>query len=454
MDNNDQQKKASPFDIVKSFAEAKKKKRDLEEREPSVMREAGEGILRDSCIDWKLITPEESEEEIQLYKLTLANNQVQVFTELQLERLIYRNHPDLKDQERREVAKYMKLWISEHSTLDFTKVQPVSFADELDVVTWNRLPFPKHSLGSLTLDDVPEFKHILSLCDDAKALTLWIGSLLDSSSGRAQYLHLHGGGGNGKSTLFNAISDVLGGRHCVMARADELSQSHFGTVLEGARLLIFPDENSTSIFSSGRFKEFTGEEYTTVNPKFEKQRRIRLTHKTAVFSNNKVEITNNVADRRRLLSVSMVDDPDKNIGHRWWYMGLRSSGSAILSYCYGTYLRDLERDPSIRSYIPQADAVHKAAIHRKYEDIFDVVNEKFEVTTNEKDFLKKREVHTLITEQLKSYSSTKIIREQITQALQELGVKEATLNGIKIYRFLKERKGTVRKPTSPLVPKG
>ena len=417
----------------------------IAEREASnPARAAAELLLEERSLYAAVTSREDSADTIAVYDID-ASNVVRVVRDLTLEAAVLRIRPNFGERERREALKFAKLLVHEQRPLDLTAVQPVAFADEHATRTWNRLPFRRDELAAVSLDELPAFKHILSLCDDAQALTLWIGSLLDAKAGRTQYLHLHGGGGNGKSTLFSGISEVLGKDHVITSRADEFSNQHWGDSIEGKRLLYFPDENNPGFFSTGKFKELTGEEWTTVNPKYQRPRRIRLTHKTAVFSNNRVEISTNAADRRRLLSVSMADDPDQNVGFRWWYEELRSSGSKILAYCFGEYERAVSADPSIRAYIPQRAEALEAAIDRKYSEVFDAIHTQYRVTGEHGDWLLRGEVHGAICEVLGERRTNRLFMQQLREALTRLGVTEgATERGQRVYRGLREQGGVGR----------
>lgn len=378
------------------------------------------------------------DEQRLLYEVT-PTNVLRAVPDAEVESHIYTINPNLNSRERAEAIKYLKLEVSQTGLIDLAIVAPIAFADEPETLTWNRLAFKRNLLDQVTLDDIPEFKYILSLCDDPTSLVLWIGSILDPGSGRAQYLHLYGGGGNGKSTLFNALTSVLGQRYVLTASAEEFANTHWGDGLEGSRLLIFPDENNPGFFSSGRFKRITGEEYHTVNPKYKSARKIKLTHKTAVFSNNQVEISINAADRRRLLSISMAADPDPNVGYRWWYEGLRSSGAKILTYCYSEYLKAVEATPSIRAYISQEEKVYEAAMDRKYADILDVLADHYTITDDVEDIVTRRDLHDHILEELKERRS-KLLMQQIREALLKLGAQVGFAHGHKaVYRRIKRR---------------
>ena len=79
-------------------------------------------------------------------------------------------------------------------------VSPVAFSDPSNTPPWKRLPFTEESTALVTPDDIPEYMEFVSRINeqDRDYLTLWLGSLLDYSSDKAQYIHLKGEGGDGK----------------------------------------------------------------------------------------------------------------------------------------------------------------------------------------------------------------------------------------------------------------
>lgn len=313
---------------------------------------------------------------------------------------------------------------------------PVGLKDDARLA-WTRLPFTREEAASLKLDDLKEFDHILGLCGKgARSLVLWIGSLLDPQSSRTQYLHLKSDGGNGKSTLFEAIRLVLGENKVISADSATFQDQYFGEALEGATLLLFADENNTSFMSSSKFKRFTGESSVTVNPKFKHHRNILFTHKTVILSNNDIQITSSYADVRRLISVTMEADTEKG-GHRWWYRGLRDSGEKILAYCYSEYLKELEKNPALRSFIPADEGLVQEAIKRKYEETIGAFFEHYKVTDKEEDRVRCSEVHKTLCNEL-GFKRNMINVSNFKEALKSIGVSIVTSDNIPKYVGLKK----------------
>lgn len=306
---------------------------------------------------------------VQFYELNEFDNTLQAITEEQLDNYIFQAEPTHVARGRTEVAHFIRKELANSERCrSLSQVAAVAFADETEVTCFKRFKYTRAEAASITLDSIPEFKFILSLASDPRGLTLWIGSLLDWQSARVQYLHWYGGGGNGKSTLFAAIQQALGTKIVTRADVDDILSSHWGSQLIGARLLIVPDTNSTRAFSMGRWKQLTGEDYLTINPKNKPHREIRLTQKIVVISNMKVSINGSAADSRRLLPVSSKPDPEGDVPHKWWYAGLMSSGESILLYCYNEWMKAVAADPAIRAGIPaQAEALEDA-IEERYGD--------------------------------------------------------------------------------------
>jgi hypothetical protein len=217
------------------------------------------------------------------------------------------------------------------------QIRPFRFAsDHLGDYAWARLPFDPDQNAACPA----EFTQILERCDSptaARSLVLFMGSLLDYESSRVQYLHLSGNGNDGKSTLTKLLVAVLGSRTCAELRAEDFRDGHATTVLEGARLVLFPDENDARFMSSGRFKSLTGDELLSINPKGQPRRNIVLHCKVVVCSNNRPDVHGTRADLRRIVPVYLKSyEGGEDLG---FVARLLSQKYQVMQYCYAEWLR-------------------------------------------------------------------------------------------------------------------
>lgn len=189
--------------------------------------------------------------------------------------------------------------------------------------------------------------------DEGRSLVLWLGSLLDYEFPRSQYLYLHGDGNDGKSTLIAMLIKLLGTQGVAMMRSDDFSDSHSTTVLEGARLAIFADENSASFMSRGRFKALTGDDTLTVNPKGQARRNIGLHCKVMVASNYAPHLQGGRADLRRIIPVKLSPIAASESSHAQG-LAFVEQGPAIMQFCYTAFKAWQAAHPD--KMIPAGDA--------------------------------------------------------------------------------------------------
>lgn len=373
-----------------------------------------------------------------LFYLVDEDQRVAVVSEPEIVSDMYLKNHGLSTKDYQEVVKLVRIKLTS-TALDLAKVAAVVLADETKL-HWFKLPFTEVEARAISLDTLPEFADFLRRAGEgAGSLTLFLGSLLDPESGRTQYLHIHGEGGDGKSALIDSISRVFGNDRVVSIDDDLFSNTHFGEQLEGARLLVFSDENNPHFVSGGKFKRYTGDPYASINPKGRKPRFIHFTHKTIVTSNNESMITAGNADRRRIIPVKM--ERDTSGGGRdvkWWYKGLVESGEKILAYCFGRYLDAIEAEPTTRNYIEPSMQLIAEAEHRKYETIIDTINEEYEVTGVETDKVKCSDLHKTVAREMGQKRHSMFL-SQVREGIGLLGVKIVMVNGYKQYVGIKTR---------------
>lgn len=279
--------------------------------------------------------------------------------------------------------------------LKLEDVVPVAFSDHTHLLTWKRLTFTEESTALISPDDIPEYIELVSRINEQERdyLTLWLGSLLHYQSDRAQYIHLKGEGGDGKSILLSALNSFFS-KSYISTKSSRIFDSFFGSELEGKRLLCFRDENNTSFTQSGSFKELTGDPTLTINEKYKPVRTIQLTCKVIITSNFDVEINDSNADSRRLISLT-INSPSKEqvASNPHWGDNLIGSIEKIMCYCYNKYMQLPAHEKRVLPF-PQANITK--AQERAVEHVLDVFYEHFEVTGESSDIVSKSIISTVV----------------------------------------------------------
>lgn len=244
-------------------------------------------------------------------------------------------------------------WVSEmrlRSALDFKAVKPFHFKSDKNAGwAWQRLTWDPDP-------NAPIPETYASICtrtskEEARSLTLYLGSLFDYSFPREQYLYLHGSGGDGKSRIIEAGEKMFAVQGYTTMGADDLGDSHSTSCLEGVRLLTFPDIKKPSLPSTGIFKQLTGDDTMGVNPKGQPRRNIKLDCKVIISSNNEPKLDGGHADLRRLIYVRLAKHEggeDHSFKER-----CKEQASEWAKYCYAQYL-EWRKDNPTRG-LPAAD---------------------------------------------------------------------------------------------------
>lgn len=214
------------------------------------------------------------------------------------------------------------------------EIKPLIFKSDTETPwAWQRLDFDPTEI------EIPVLLTKLlqrTTPDQARSLVLWLGSLLDYSFPRQQYLYLHGGGNDGKGTLIAMLVKLLGSQGVAMMNVEAFKDSHSTTALEGARLVLFADENSASFMSKGRFKALTGDDTMSINPKGQPRRNIKLHCKVMVASNFAPHVYGGLADMRRIIPVELAKIPLTETSHTEG-LAFIEQGSAIMQFCYAAF---------------------------------------------------------------------------------------------------------------------
>lgn len=181
-------------------------------------------------------------------------------------------------------------------------IKQPSFVAELseDVFCFQRLPFD----AVVDPDRAPIFSEFLNRCSNAPSLVLWIGSLFFEWSYSQQYVYMHGAGQDGKGSLVRLLSRFFGSSFA-SEDATKADSRFWTSGLIGKRLVVFPDCNNPTFPTSGLFKSLTGGDSIRIEPKGLPPYTMVLPVKFMLISNEKIQISSETADQRRVIYVSV-----------------------------------------------------------------------------------------------------------------------------------------------------
>lgn len=251
------------------------------------------------------------------------------------------------------------------------QVAPLLFEDQHpEQFCYRRLP-----ISSFALNEVPApFQELLerATVDGARSLVLWLGSLLDPSSNRSQYLVLYGPGNNGKSSLIDSLVRVLGDAAVTMSAGDFLNRFGLGDAAN-ARLLAFDDNNNASFMTSGDFKRVTGSQYVRIERKGKDAYKTRNNLKIVIACNRLPKLTGDDADMRRNILVRLesykVDNgqPGADSG---WVRRLQEAMPDVLRYCYTQWVKYRQETGKELIPVPEStkEDVYNASLQAQVDD--------------------------------------------------------------------------------------
>jgi hypothetical protein len=264
---------------------------------------------------------------------------------------------------------YSEMRTQQGASLAHAAVKPFHFrsAPSSAGFAWQRLawdPDPQAAAPKLFLELLSH-----TTPDEAHSLKIFIGSLFDFKSSRHQYLYLHGNGGGGKSTLIDAMSAMFNKMGYRTMQGDSLDREHSTAGLEGVRLLAFPDCNRPSLPSTGIFKQLTGDDVTTINPKHMNTRNITMHCKVVISGNDVPQLTGGTADYRRIVPVSFVRH--ESTSNDQWKVDFIASAPQIAQHCIAVYEQWRTANPGVElpSALKAKEVVENASLESTAQDL-------------------------------------------------------------------------------------
>lgn len=289
--------------------------------------------------------------------------------------------------------------------------------------------------------DIPYFKEFLSRCDDPTLLVNWIGSLLEPESSREQYMRLQGSGGDGKTTLIEALQMYFN-KAVAVTDSKSIFDQFNGNVLEGKRLVLFTDENNTSFTSSGLMKRLTGDSTIAIEEKFMPKRNIQINCKILISANKNIVLTDCEADRRRFLEVRVIKTIPEHMRQREDGKKFVAEGIKIVSYCYDRYCEFLQTTgKSVGSSLIMDKSRYEEVMMLAYEDPLDTFHANFEITNDPNDKVKVLDARKIIFgfDGFRKTMKTTDLIEGMDAQLRKLGVYVVAPSNVKYYANIKRK---------------
>ena len=187
---------------------------------------------------------------------------------------------------------------------------------------------------------IPHFQAILDRLSDPEAFgAFWWSALMDEHRGR-QTLWLYGPRGeDGKSVLLNLLGTELFGPSMEVISASMFTgeRRFLFASFEHARLVVYPDANSTSVLQREEFKMICsgGRDQVNIERKGEMPYKGRIRAQMAVASNHEPSIENTNHSRSRILLISispLTDVKDPRIEEK-----LLPELPGFLAFCQAAY---------------------------------------------------------------------------------------------------------------------
>lgn len=279
---------------------------------------------------------------------------------------------------KREIMPLVMSLLAKHEMVNLRDIRPFMFKSETGgegVYTWHRLAFDADPNAS----KVEEYETMRGRTspDAFRAQTEFLGSILEYGWTTEQYLHISGAGNDGKSSLLAAILSALPKDFSVSVQSNDLTSSHGLAKIEGKRVLVFSEENSSSFMSSGRFKQLTGRDPISVNPKNQAEREVVPNCRIIVTSNSRPQVSGQAADMRRIIPVFYSSFGGGTMSDQGWSQRLIQRGPEILQYCHAQFVRNVQvtggqrisPDAEFSEALQEASTITE--MHAMFEELFE-----------------------------------------------------------------------------------
>jgi hypothetical protein len=242
----------------------------------------------------------------------------------------------------------------------------------------------KNSNGEYVLGS---WRESLKRMTDPVAFAAWVWSIYQPDCKDRQFLYLYGDGNSGKSTLASKIQSNFGKSFVSASKSNDFSQSSSFSLegLIGKRLILLNElSENTDLTKYPIIKQITGGDMVKIDRKFLGSISMRLDARIFVVSNYVLNITNEEHSRSRVLYIK-IKKSDKIENSLQWEQSLDDCYDEFLKFCKFAYSKTYINNII---YSSESEKLKDEVLNIVYEDILKDFKQIFEVTNDEKDYIK------------------------------------------------------------------
>lgn len=284
----------------------------------------------------------------------------------------------------------------------------------------------------------PTWDHFIENCgENGGALMAFTWSVFTREAYHSQYLFLKGDGKNGKGSYVRWLQNLVSNDNYQAYAALDASNERWPAMLIGKRLGVFNEINNTAIVMSSQFKQITGGDVVTINPKNVKAFSAKLDTLFVLTTNNDIMITGSEAEKRRAIIINLTPS-DKVISN--YEANLEAETWGFLAKCKQKFeeLYDNEMKRIACNYKDFEEEAEATEEHLEFvfNEIFEYEEGAQEVTAD--DF------HRLVGERFKPNSfDFKNFKTYVKRKYNVIKVRESGGLRRRVYQNIKVRRNRV-----------
>lgn len=186
-----------------------------------------------------------------------------------------------------------------------------------ELISWDPsvLAFKQFDPGLLRQEAIPTWEEFLKRLDYPDIFLAWIWSVFDPKNMGRQAMWLQGPGGDGKSRVLYAISQIFGHRQTAAVSQDSFGTQFFFSSVYGKKLTMYGDCKNVRLISHSKIHSLLGGDVVAIERKGQDSFSGRVYSRLLVSSNYHPEIDFSMANERSRIIQVEVAPPDKKHSH-------------------------------------------------------------------------------------------------------------------------------------------